>query len=72
MTLESMRILRMLTDAWLLDFKFGPGRCAITLAWLRALRLGHPRWIHISMPRSTFRRIHVSGAAARWRRCGGA
>jgi putative pyruvate formate lyase activating enzyme len=31
-TLESMRILRVLTDVWLPDFKFGPGRCAITLA----------------------------------------
>ena len=29
MTLESMRILRILTDVWLPDFKFGPGRCAI-------------------------------------------
>jgi putative pyruvate formate lyase activating enzyme len=32
MTLESMKILRVLTDAWLPDFKFGPGRCAMTLA----------------------------------------
>jgi putative pyruvate formate lyase activating enzyme len=32
MTLESMKILRVLTDVWLPDFKFGPGRCAITLA----------------------------------------
>src|SRR2546428_3871419 len=32
MTLESMQILRVLTDVWLPDFKFGPGRCAITLA----------------------------------------
>jgi putative pyruvate formate lyase activating enzyme len=32
MTLESMKILRILTDAWLPDFKFGPGRCAMTLA----------------------------------------
>ena len=26
------RILRLLMDVWLPDFKFGPGRCAITLA----------------------------------------
>jgi putative pyruvate formate lyase activating enzyme len=32
MTLESMKILRILTDVWLPDFKFGPGRCAVTLA----------------------------------------
>ena len=31
-TLESMRILRLLTDVWLPDFKFGPGRCAMALA----------------------------------------
>jgi putative pyruvate formate lyase activating enzyme len=31
-TLESMKILRVLTDVWLPDFKFGPGRCAIKLA----------------------------------------
>jgi putative pyruvate formate lyase activating enzyme len=31
-TLESMKILRILTDVWLPDFKFGPGRCAMTLA----------------------------------------
>jgi putative pyruvate formate lyase activating enzyme len=31
-TLESMKILRVLTDVWLPDFKFGPGRCAIALA----------------------------------------
>ena len=40
MTLESMKILRVLTDVWLPDFKFGPGRCATTLAvasksWVR-------------------------------------
>ena len=32
MTLECMKILRILTDVWLPDFKFGPGRCAMTLA----------------------------------------
>jgi putative pyruvate formate lyase activating enzyme len=32
MTLESMKILRILTDVWLPDFKFGPGRCAMSLA----------------------------------------
>jgi putative pyruvate formate lyase activating enzyme len=32
MTLESMKILRVFTDVWLPDFKFGPGRCAMTLA----------------------------------------
>jgi putative pyruvate formate lyase activating enzyme len=31
-TQESMKILRILTDVWLPDFKFGPGRCAMTLA----------------------------------------
>ena len=29
---EAMRILRILIDVWLPDFKFGPGRCAVTLA----------------------------------------
>ncbi len=29
---EAMRILRLLTDVWLPDFKFGPGRCATTVA----------------------------------------
>jgi putative pyruvate formate lyase activating enzyme len=32
MTDEAMRILRLLTDVWLPDFKFGPGRCAMSLA----------------------------------------
>ncbi len=32
MTDESMRILRVLMDVWLPDLKFGPGRCAVTLA----------------------------------------
>jgi len=32
MTGESMKILRILADVWLPDFKFGPGRCAMTLA----------------------------------------
>ncbi|WGR92598.1 hypothetical protein MTX26_21565 [Bradyrhizobium sp. ISRA443] len=32
MTIESMKILRILTDVWLPDFKFGPGRCAMMLA----------------------------------------
>jgi putative pyruvate formate lyase activating enzyme len=31
-TPEAMKILRILTDVWLPDFKFGPGRCAMTLA----------------------------------------
>jgi putative pyruvate formate lyase activating enzyme len=29
---ETMRLLRLLIDVWLPDFKFGPGRCAIELA----------------------------------------
>lgn len=32
MTPESMKILRILTDVWLPDFKFGPGRFAMNLA----------------------------------------
>jgi putative pyruvate formate lyase activating enzyme len=32
MTLEAMKILRVLTDVWLPDLKFGPGPCAMTLA----------------------------------------
>jgi putative pyruvate formate lyase activating enzyme len=32
MTLESMKILRILADVWLPDLKFGPGRCAMILA----------------------------------------
>jgi putative pyruvate formate lyase activating enzyme len=31
-TPESMKILRVLMDVWLPDFKFGPGRCAMSLA----------------------------------------
>jgi putative pyruvate formate lyase activating enzyme len=31
-TPEAMKLLRILTDVWLPDFKFGPGRCAMTLA----------------------------------------
>ncbi len=31
-TKDAMQILRVLTDVWLPDLKFGPGRCAITLA----------------------------------------
>ena len=31
-TSESMKILRLLIDVWLPDFKFGPGRCAMTPA----------------------------------------
>ena len=31
-TPESMKILRVLTDVWLPDFKFGPSRCAMSLA----------------------------------------
>jgi len=43
MTLESMKILRVLTDVWLPDLKFGPGRCSmmsrrIGLAALLAVR----------------------------------
>ncbi len=29
---EAMRILRILIDVWLPDFKFGPGRCAVALS----------------------------------------
>ena len=32
MTDEAMKVLRLLIDVWLPDFKFGAGRCAITLA----------------------------------------
>ena len=32
MSAPAMKILRLLTDVWLPDFKFGPGRCAIALA----------------------------------------
>ncbi len=32
MSAETMALLRLLVDVWLPDFKFGPGRCAITLA----------------------------------------
>ncbi len=32
LTPESLKILRVLTDVWLPDFKFGPGRCAMALA----------------------------------------
>ena len=32
MTPEAMKILRVLADVWLPDLKFGPGRCAMTLA----------------------------------------
>ncbi|MGH9882100.1 MAG: radical SAM protein, partial [Pyrinomonadaceae bacterium] len=29
---ETMRLLRLLIDVWLPDFKFGPGRCAVILS----------------------------------------
>ncbi|MFW6182816.1 MAG: radical SAM protein [Chloroflexota bacterium] len=32
MSAESMKILRLLMDVWLPDFKFGPGRCGVTLS----------------------------------------
>ena len=32
MSEETMRILHLLVDVWLPDFKFGPGRCAIALS----------------------------------------
>ncbi len=32
MSVETMKILRLLMDVWLPDFKFGPGRCALELA----------------------------------------
>ncbi len=32
MTGESMKILRLLMDVWLPDFKFGPGRCGVKLS----------------------------------------
>jgi putative pyruvate formate lyase activating enzyme len=32
MSAETMKILRLLIDVWLPDFKFGPGRCALELA----------------------------------------
>jgi putative pyruvate formate lyase activating enzyme len=32
MSAETMKILRLLIDVWLPDFKFGPGRCAVTLS----------------------------------------
>jgi putative pyruvate formate lyase activating enzyme len=32
MSVPAMKILRLLIDVWLPDFKFGPGRCAVTLA----------------------------------------
>lgn len=32
MSAEAMRVLRLLMDVWLPDFKFGPGRCAVELA----------------------------------------
>ena len=32
MTAEAMKILRLLIDVWLPDFKFGRGECATTLA----------------------------------------
>src|SRR5262249_38000572 len=31
-TPETMKLLRLLMDVWLPDFKFGPGRCAVTLS----------------------------------------
>ncbi len=32
MSEAAMRLLRLVIDVWLPDFKFGPGRCAVTLA----------------------------------------
>ncbi|MDJ0837172.1 MAG: radical SAM protein [Acidobacteriota bacterium] len=31
-TLETMKLLRVLIDVWLPDFKFGPGKCAVAAA----------------------------------------
>ena len=32
MSEDAMKLLRILIDVWLPDFKFGPGRCAVTLS----------------------------------------
>jgi putative pyruvate formate lyase activating enzyme len=32
MSVPAMKILRLLMDVWLPDFKFGPGKCAVTLS----------------------------------------
>lgn len=32
MSEDAMKVLRILIDVWLPDFKFGPGRCAVTLS----------------------------------------
>ena len=83
MTLESMKILRVLTDVWLPDFKFGPGRCAMTLAktpWYwetvtqkhRAARRVGRGFFHPPPGDAQSRRVlHVSGAGMDCRACAG-
>jgi hypothetical protein len=55
MTLESMKILRILTDVWLPDFKFGPGRDV--RCWLPHEHIGQPA-IYRSLPGSKCQRVH--------------
>jgi putative pyruvate formate lyase activating enzyme len=83
MTLESMKILRVLVDVWLPDFKFGPGCCAMTLAktpWYwqtvtrnccAARRLGR-RFFHPPLGDAKSRRVlHLSGVGMDCRACAG-
>jgi putative pyruvate formate lyase activating enzyme len=49
MSAEAMKILRLLTDVWLPDFKFGPGRCAMALSktpWYWETVTGNLKLIH--------------------------
>jgi putative pyruvate formate lyase activating enzyme len=49
MSLPALKILRLLTDVWLPDFKFGPGKCAVTLSrtpWYWETVTGNLHLIH--------------------------
>jgi putative pyruvate formate lyase activating enzyme len=49
MSAPAMKLLRLLMDAWLPDFKFGPGKCAVTLArtpWYWETVTGNLKLIH--------------------------
>ena len=47
MTLESMKILHILIDVWLPDFKFGPARCAM-IRWREHRGTGRSNMQHWS------------------------
>ncbi|MBM3597950.1 MAG: pyruvate formate lyase activating enzyme [Alphaproteobacteria bacterium] len=64
MTDEAMKILRLLMDVWLPDFKFGPGRCAMTLAktpWYWETVTGNLLMLHGAGEDMTIRHLVMPG-----------